>query len=323
MLHLARAIVFVILRYSGIPFLLREVAQRSRVTIVVYHSPTVKRAKEHFRVLEMRYNVIALSDYVRARKENTIHRLPPKSLIITFDDGHRSNFALRPVLEETRIPIAIFLCSGVVDTHRHYWWSHSRCAAEVAAYKLMTDAERVDCLFKGGYHAEREFPDRQGLCRSEIDALKPWVEFQSHTVTHPILTTCSDEKAEQEIAQSKRQLQEQYRLSIQALAFPNGDYGEREIALARKAGYACALTLDRGSNDERTDLFRLRRIPLSDEAAVHELLVKTSGLWDLFRLCSDIMRRCRKRRRRSPAKDTAAIGTEGVNLSAQTSCDLH
>jgi peptidoglycan/xylan/chitin deacetylase (PgdA/CDA1 family) len=138
---------------------------------------------------------------------------------------------------------------------------------------------------------ESDHPDRQALSRTEIDALKRLVDFQSHTVTHPILTACSDEKAEHEIVQSKRKLEEQYSLSIQALAFPNGDYGEREIALARKAGYACALSMDCGLNDERTDLFRLRRIPLPDEASVHELLVKTSDLWDLFRFCAQVKRR--------------------------------
>src|SRR5205823_1109167 len=148
--------------------------------------------------------------------------------------------------------------------HRHYWWFHTRSASESAACKNMPDAERLAFLSSRGYQQERDYPDRQALSRSEIDALKPWVDFQSHTVTHPILTACPDEKAEHEIAQSKRKLEEQYRLSIEALAFPNGDYGEREIALARTAGYVCALTLDRGLNDERTDLFRLRRIALSD-----------------------------------------------------------
>jgi len=313
--HVLRSAVFAILRYSGVPFLLREVAQRSKVTIVVYHSPAVKQAKEHFRVLTARYNVISLSDYIRAREEGTVCYLPPKSLIITFDDGHRSNFALKPLLEESRLPIAIFLCSGVVGTHRHYWWFHSRCAAEVEAYKLMTDAQRVNSLLNQGYNAQREFHDRQSLSFSEIEALRPWVEFQSHTVTHPILTACSDEKAEHEIAQSKTELEEQYGLSIQALAFPNGDYGEREIALARKAGYACALTLDPGFNDERTDLFRLRRIALSDGASVHELIVKTSGLWNLLRLSATIKKRCGMRRYRSGTNNSAVCGTQKANPS--------
>lgn len=313
--HVLRSAVFAILRYSGVPFLLREIAQRSKVTIVVYHSPAVNEAKEHFRALAARYNVISLSDYMRAREEDTIRHLPPKSLIITFDDGHRSNFALKPLLEESGLPIAIFLCSGVVGTNRHYWWFHTRCAAEVEAYKLMTDAQRVNCMLNQGYNAQREFQDRQSLSFSEIEALKPWVEFQSHTVTHPILTACSDEKAEHEIMHSRTELEEQYKLSIQALAFPNGDYGEREIALARKAGYTCALTLDRGFNDERTDLFRLRRIALSDEASVHELLVKTSGLWNLFRLSAVIKKRCGMPCHRSRTKNSDMCGTQKANPS--------
>jgi peptidoglycan/xylan/chitin deacetylase (PgdA/CDA1 family) len=283
MLHIVRAIVFAILRYSGVPFLLREVVHRGKVTIVVYHSPTVERAKEHFRVLGTRYNVIALSDYVRARKENRIGHLPPKSLIITLDDGHRSNFALKSVLEELRLPITIFLCSGIVGTHRHYWWFHTGKASELAACKRTPDAERLAFLFSRGYQQERDYPDRQALSCSEIDALKPWVDFQAHTITHPILPACSDEKAEQEIRDCKAELERHYGLNIHALAFPNGDYTEREINLARRAGYSCALTLDCGFNNQDTDLFRLRRIPVPDYGSVSELLVKSSGLWDVFR----------------------------------------
>jgi peptidoglycan/xylan/chitin deacetylase (PgdA/CDA1 family) len=283
MLHIVRAVVFAILRYSGVPYLLREVVQRGKVTIVVYHSPAVERAKEHFRVLGARYNVIALSDYVRARKENRIGHLPPKSLIITLDDGHQSNFALKPVLEETRLPITIFLCSGIVGTHRHYWWSHTASAEEAEACKRMADADRRKFLLSRGYTDDAEYPDRQALSSDEIEELKPYVDFQAHTATHPILPACADEVAELEILDSKAHLESRYDLNIRALAFPNGDYSKREINLARKAGYSCALTLDCGFNHQNTDLFRLRRIPVPDEASVSELLVKSSGLWDVFR----------------------------------------
>jgi peptidoglycan/xylan/chitin deacetylase (PgdA/CDA1 family) len=283
MLGLLRDMIFILLRYSGIPFLLRELIQRRKITILVYHSLPGVRARKHFQALRKRYHVIALGDYLRARADGRSGTLPPKSLIITLDDGHRSNVDLKPVLNGLRIPVTIFLCSGIVGTHRHYWWSHTRKASESAACKNMPDAERLAFLSSSGYQVERDYPDRQALSRSEIDALKPWVDFQAHTVTHPILSACSDEKAEREIRSCKAELERDYGFNIHALAFPNGDYTEREINLARTAGYSCALTLDCGFNDQNTDLFRLRRIPVPDQASVSELLVKSSGLWDVFR----------------------------------------
>jgi len=58
--------------------------------------------------LRKRYNIIPLADYVRACVDGRARKLPPKSLIITMDDGHRSNARLREadvqlVLISTRV----------------------------------------------------------------------------------------------------------------------------------------------------------------------------------------------------------------------------
>ena len=249
---------------------------------MVYHALSEPRAMDHFRALRARYHLISLADYLRVRSEGASERLPAKSLIITIDDGHASNFKLKQLLQELRVPVTIFLCSGIVGTHRHYWWFHTRSADETEACKRMPDAERLAFLAGRGYDDQREYPDRKALSRDEIDSLRALVDFQAHTVTHPIMPACSDEKAEREIRDSKVQLENEYDFNIQALAFPNGDYTEREIRLAREAGYRCALTLDSGFNDEGTDLFRLRRVAVPDEASVSELLVKASGLWIFF-----------------------------------------
>jgi len=283
MRRLIRNLFFAFLRYSGLPFLLRRTIQKGQVTMVVYHSPSADGAREHFAALQKRYHVIALADYLRARAEGTFHQLPACPLIITLDDGHQQNFELKPVLEELKAPMTIFLCSGVVGTHRHFWWLHTPDAREAEACKKMTDSERLRFLVYKDYRMDQEYAQRQALSRDEIEQLKPMVDFQAHTVNHPILPTCEDETAAREINGCKTALERDFNLKIQALAFPNGDYSEREIQLARAAGYRCALTLEKGFNTETTDLFELRRIPLPDDCTVSELLVKASGLWDCLR----------------------------------------
>lgn len=277
-----RDAAFAILRYSGIPWLLREGVQKRKITIIVYHAPNHDLARKHFDVLQARYNIIALADYVRARKEGTVRQLPPKSLVITLDDGHRTNFDLKPALEHLRLPITIFLCSGVVGTNRHFWWSHTRSANEARMCKRMKDLKRLQFLRERDYQPDQEYDDRQSLANHEIDQLRSCVDFQAHTVDHPILPACTDDEARRQIAQCKKDLERRHNLEIYALAYPNGDYSPRELDLLRRNGFNCALTLDPGLNDEQTDLLRLRRIPLPDDASVNELLVKTSGLWDLL-----------------------------------------
>ena len=279
--RLARSAVFTLLRFSGLPFLVRELWQRNKVTIVVYHELDASRADVHFAALRARYNVISLSHFLAARSGQA--RLPRKALIITFDDGHRSNVGLMSVLEKHRIPITIFVCSGIVGTHRHYWWLHTKDAREAQALKAVPDEQRVQALLRRGHADTQEYETRQSLSRDEISAMKSIVDFQSHTVFHPILPACSIERARSEIVASKAALESEHGLKIYALAYPNGDYSDREIGLLQKAGYVCGLTMDAGVNDSHTDRFRLRRVALPDDAGIDEVIVKASGLWRLLK----------------------------------------
>ena len=279
----ARSAVFTLLRFSGLPFLIRELWQRRRVTIVVYHALEAARADLHFDALRKRYNVVSLSRFLAARLGASGEQLPPKALIITFDDGHRSNYELRPAIERHRVPVTIFLCSGIVGTHRHYWWKHTTDSREAQALKMLPDEERVRALLDKGYEARREYETRQALSGDEIAEMKGSVDFQSHTVFHPILPSCKAVKARWEIGESKAALERELGRPVYALAYPNGDYSDREISLLRDEGYTCGLTSDAGFNDRETDVFRLRRMTIPDDAGVSELIVKTSGLWALLK----------------------------------------
>jgi len=267
------------LRRSLLPVLLREIVQRRRVTIVVYHAPRPDVFDAHLTILRRVYNIVSLAEYVAARETGTTRRLPSKALVITVDDGHRSNYALKSVIEKHGIPVTIFLCSGVIGTSRRFWFLHAPTAHVVQALKAVPDDDRRTILQNAGWDETREFEERQALSDSEIDDLKASVDFQSHTIFHPILPQCPTEKAHAEIAGSKRDLEERLGSDIYAFAYPNGSYADRDAQLAAKAGYRCALTLDSGLNSDSTPLFKLRRIALSDDADEHELLVKASGLW--------------------------------------------
>src|SRR5262245_55201472 len=100
-----RKLVFVALRLTLLPFVLREVFHRRKVTIIVYHAPTPQDFHAHLSVLRRIYNIVPLSVYVEARGRGDFSALPPKSLIITLDDGYRSNYALKHVLEKHSVPV--------------------------------------------------------------------------------------------------------------------------------------------------------------------------------------------------------------------------
>jgi poly-beta-1,6-N-acetyl-D-glucosamine N-deacetylase len=269
------------LAYTLVPLLIRETIQRNRVTILVYHDPAEATMLEHLRYLSRRYRIISLRDFIEARCRNDLHSLPKKALVITFDDGYRSNHGLADLFSRERIPVTIFVCTGIVGTHRQFWFRHVPNASELEG---VPDDERIRRLDAHRFASEREATTREALSRPEIQAMAgSTFDFQSHTVSHPILPYCPAAKAKLEIVESKRKLEEEYGFNVYALAYPSGGYSERDCDFARDAGYKCALTVDLGFNSAETDLFRLKRIPVGDRDSKHELAAKSCGLWELLK----------------------------------------
>jgi peptidoglycan/xylan/chitin deacetylase (PgdA/CDA1 family) len=246
----------------------------------MYHDIAPEIADTHITVLRKYYNIISLTDFLEAKKSGGLNTLPPKSLVITFDDGHRNNYGLKPIVEKQRVPVVIFLCAGIVGTNRHFWWQHG-AIKDIRSLKSCSDDERLKKLADLGFDESKEYDYPQGLTKEEINNLaqSPFINFQSHSLTHPCLPKCSPDKAFHEISASKRDLESTYSFKIYAFAYPNGDYSDREIAFLKKTGYQCGLTCDPGFNDDATPLYQLKRLSMNSNADINELLVRASGLW--------------------------------------------
>src|SRR5712692_83972 len=93
-----RRAIFLALRLTLLPLVIREVVQRKRVTIIAYHDPSPTVFDAHVSILKQIYNIVSLSVYIDSMQQGTVSTLPPRALIITLDDGHRSNFALKAVI---------------------------------------------------------------------------------------------------------------------------------------------------------------------------------------------------------------------------------
>ena len=71
--------------------------------------------------------------------------------------------------------------------------------------------------------------------------------------------------------------------TIRGFAYPNGDYGQREIDFVKRAGYEYAVTVEHGQVTEKSDDYKLPRICLNDFGSVSENLVKASGIWNYIK----------------------------------------
>jgi poly-beta-1,6-N-acetyl-D-glucosamine N-deacetylase len=268
-----------LVRLTLLPRVVRCLLQRNRVTILLYHRPARSTFARHVRTLGKVYNLISLESFVAALEQGTVSNLPPRSLVLTFDDGHRSNYELIDVIRELPARPTIFLCSGIVGTESPYWFD---VVPNPEALKRVRDDER---LVRVAEEAEGAgLGRRAALTVDEVKELRPYVDFQSHTVSHPILPRCSAEKALQELIDSRTQLESTYALKVYAVAYPNGDYSPRELRLARRAGYRCGVTVDFGFNGQTADPFRLKRIAVNDdEDGSNVVLLKACGIWGTVR----------------------------------------
>lgn len=247
-----RAVVFWLLRRSGVPWVVRRTVQRRRFTILVYHNPPPVVMERHLELLCRLYRVVSLRECVEKRPP------PPRALVVTLDDGNAANFALCDVFARFSVVPTIFVCTGIVGTHRGFWFRH---------------------VGEAGFDPSEELAVREALSDAEIRDLAGVADIQAHTVTHPILPRCTPEQAKQEIAQSKSDLERRFGLQVYAFAYPNGEYTEREVQFAREAGYRCALAVGGRTNGDAADLYALRRITVDDHDGIDELVVKASGVW--------------------------------------------
>ncbi len=254
----------------------------------MFHDIDRETAERSFAHIYSKYNVIGLNQFIEACETKNASGLPRKAVVITFDDGHKGNYELLSVVRKYEAPITIFLCSSIIDTNRHYWFKVKHNRYSTQELKLKSNKEKLALMAEVGFDPEKEYDTPQALSKKQIEELRPHVNFQSHTMFHPCLPQCELDEEREEIETSKRMLEQEYGLDINAIAYPNGDFSERTVELTKAAGYKCGLTVDFGFNIINSDLFRLKRIDLNDTSDMNEMIVRASGLWDILKHPSQI-----------------------------------
>ena len=278
-----RNLIFRVLRYSGLPYLMREVFQRNKVTILLFHNIEAQQFQNVIYYFYQTYNIISLDYFYKCVLLK--QTLPYKSIIITFDDGHKNNYNLLEIVKERKIPVTIFLCSGIVNSFRHFWFIDVKSSKVKGKLKTISNNERIlELKERFSFTNKKEYTERQALNQNELEEMKKYFDFQSHTIFHPILPRCDDNEALKEIEYSKKQLETLLNRRLSYFSYPNGSYCERDIKLVKKTGYLCAVTVDYGFNSINSDLFILKRLSVNDSEDINEIIVKSSGLWGLLTL---------------------------------------
>ncbi|PWT99277.1 MAG: hypothetical protein C5B51_27640 [Terriglobia bacterium] len=261
----------------------------------MYHRfPSAQGLEAQCRHLRDCYQPLALTEAADSLKSG--RPLPPNSVAVTIDDGHRDFLEIaHPVFSKYRIPVTVYLVTGFVDGTLWLWadqvryaFQHTRlphfrqftlaskeqrtrAAGETCeALKLLANADRLAELAQMPQLLEVEIPSKpppgcEPLTWDEVRALaRTSVEFGAHTQTHPVLSRVSSApELDYEIAGSKRRIEEMLGVPVRHFCYPNGsnrDINPEAVAAVRSAGCLTAVTTESGLNSPGDDLFRLRRI---------------------------------------------------------------
>jgi peptidoglycan/xylan/chitin deacetylase (PgdA/CDA1 family) len=191
------------------------------------------------------FESITVSDYLAYRRGEL--ELPRKPVMLTFDDGYRSNYdiALR-IVREHAFTATVFLVSGMIGGTNA--WDTGE------AQEPLLDMREI-----------RELQD-------------DGIEFQSHTRTHPSLPSLSDKQVLDELKGSKSDLEQMLAKPVDAIAYPWSRHDVRVERLAEEAGYNGGMIVRRRVNFDNTPLYAIRRIGISYTTT------RARFAWDLFRL---------------------------------------
>jgi len=173
--------------------------------------------------------------------------LPPKSILLTFDDGYEGEYALGvPEMAKRGMKATFFVHTGYVGTtttKQHVTWEELKAMSETGKFSI-----------------------------------------QSHTVTHPNLTTLTADQLQIELTQPIQAIESHLVYTPIFFAYPYGAFNEVVQAEARKY-YKIAFAL----GDPSQNLDSALQVPrMSVDQGLEDIAVfkKTLDTWILPHSCS-------------------------------------
>jgi peptidoglycan/xylan/chitin deacetylase (PgdA/CDA1 family) len=103
------------------------------------------------------------------------------------------------------------------------------------------------------------------------------VGFGSHTMSHPVLTTVSEDTARKEVFESRSKLQHILGREIRLFSFPYGAFNEHLVELCREAGYWRVFTTIPAP--VRNDALAAGRTPVEPTDSKLEFRLKLAGAY--------------------------------------------
>lgn len=192
-----------------------------------------KRFQHQMALLQrLRYRVLSLDQALACL--NGERPIPPRAVVLTFDDGYENFYEYAwPVLQEYGFPAMVYLLSGLLGQPSSWFEADGR-----ATPPLMS-RERVLQLRDLG------------------------VDFGSHGVSHVKLAEVDAGKVEVEVRESKQALEALLGEEVRHFCYPYGSHDMTALQAVERAGYATAVTCQRAAATPSFDPLLLPRKAIS------------------------------------------------------------
>ena len=214
--------------------------------------------------------------------------LPPRPVLVTFDDGYRSLVEQGlPILERYEIPAAVFVCVEPVERREHFWFDSTyrrRGESAVLAARSVPIAEwraLVDAAAMPADEADAHRP----MTVDELRRLasSPLIEIGGHTMTHLTLALASVDEQRYEIEKCRDELASLTGKRPTGFAYPYGlrpgDYSSETMTLIAEAGFRYAFSTLQQFARLDCDRFEIPRFVMLDGVDEAELAHRLAYSW--------------------------------------------
>lgn len=201
-------------------------------------------ARQMADVAESGFRGVSLRDAIAER--SATGSWPERMAVITFDDGFASlHEHAMSILKSHGFTATVYLVADYVGLTNDW-----ETPPDGLGRRPILTWEQVEELHGGGW------------------------EIGAHTRTHPDLRGLSDAALEEEIAGSRRALEQQLGRTVESFAYPYGFFDERgERIVAREYASACTTRLQRVGVEALSRLPRVDAYYLRDPGRVRRLLL--------------------------------------------------
>ena len=189
-------------------------------------------------LVEEGYTTVTLSDLIQHLARGA--PLPPKPIILTFDDGYRDAYTdAFPLLQRYGMSGTFFLITSFID----------REDPEYLSWAQVKEMHRAG------------------------------MQFGSHSYEHVDLRDKPVEYLVWQILGSKEAIELRIQEPVRFFSYPSGRYDQLTIDVVRSAHFWGAVTIHQGTEHSSQDVFKLRRIRIRGDETLTSLAAKLEMEW--------------------------------------------